>query len=518
MGRLVAQAGKIDHPTDDPSLPSFVHPGLKEVTADLEMVRDCWDLLREAKAKYLPKEPKEPQRAYQGRVMRSKYPAFYRDGVVGFAGALSRWSLRSAPTSFEAAQDNIDGEGTSLKAFLLLADALVLRDQGCLLMVDMPKSLPDSRGDEKALRRRPLLTMAERSSVLNWRTTKVAGREVPMAVTVREFHEVEVGGFGVEVEPRYRVMEGGTWRLIRLVAGKGRGRTSWAMEVVEEGVFTGAGSTPLTAPPVVWYSGAVGGGFGRGLLMLQSLAELSLAWYRKDSDQEELLHRCALPVGVRKGVPGAMGADGQVRSAPLEIGPNSIVDIPNADGDFRWEEISGSSLELREKSLERLEGLMDRQTLAFLMSGSANDRTATEAILAGAQLTASLAGVAEAKASVIQSVMALWAEMAGEQLPGDAGLAMEKGLVEKPIDIDTLRETREWFNAQLLRRGTAVSVFGRAGLLPQGVTAEDEAAGLQEEERAREEEEGETPDLNDPDGWDVPGAGPKPGAESSGQQ
>ena len=502
----MAQAEKISHPTDDPNLPSYVHPGLREVAGDLEMVRDCWDLLRDARAKYLPKEPKEPQRAYTGRVMRSKYPSFYRDGVIGFAGALSRWSLRSAPQSFEKVQDNIDGEGTSLKAFLLLADALVLRDQGCLLMVDMPKDLPANRGDERALQRRPLLTMAERSSVLNWRTVKVGGREVPIAVTVREFHEVEDGDFGVKIEPRYRVMRGGQWELIQLVESKRRG--SWEKKVVDDGVFTGAGDTPLQAPPVVWYPGAVGGGFGRGLLMLQNLAELSLSWYRKDSDQEELLHRCALPVGVRKGMPSVMGADGQPRSAPLEIGPNSIVDIPNPEGDFRWEEISGSSLELRQKSLEHLEGLMDRQTLAFLMSGSATDRTATEAILASAQLTSSLAGVAEAKMSVMQSVMALWAEMAGEQLPADAGLEMEKGLVEKPIDIDTLREMREWYNATLATRKTAVSLVARAGLLPQGMTADDEVAALEEEQKVMEEDGADTPDANDPSGWDVPGAGP----------
>ena len=123
----MAQAGRINHPTADPSLPSFVHPALADVLPDLELVRDCWDLLRDAKKKYLPKEVREPQRAYEGRVMRSNYPSFYRDGVIGFAGALSRWSLRSAPASFEAAQNNVDGEGTSLKAFLMQADSLVRR-------------------------------------------------------------------------------------------------------------------------------------------------------------------------------------------------------------------------------------------------------------------------------------------------------------------------------------------------------------------------------------------------------
>ena len=504
----MAQAGKVNHPTNDPSLPSFVHPALQEVQDDLEMVRDCWELLRGAKKKYLPRELKEPPRAYEGRVMRSNYPSFYRDGLIGFTGALSRWTLRAAPASFEAAQNNIDGEGTSLKAFLMQADSLVLRDQGCLLMVDMPQSEPQDRGTERAIGRRPLLTMAERSSVLNWRTTKIQGREVPTAVTVREFHEVEDGDYGVKIEPRYRAMRGGTWQLIKLEQdSKGR---AWTPVIVDKGEFKGARNEPLSAPPVIWYPGGIGQGFGRGLLMLQCLAELSLAWFRKGSDQEELLHRCALPVGVRKGVPSTMGPDGRQRSMPLEVGPNSIVDIPNADGDFRWEEISGSSLDLRQKSIEHLEKLMDRQTLAFLMSGSATDRTATEAILASAQLTASLAGVGESKSSVMQSVMALWAQMAGEPMPPDAGIEMEKGLVDRPIDIETLREAREWYNAALNRRETAVSLWARAGLLPQGVTAEDEAKALAEEESQREAEAGETPGVNDEAGWDVPQARPIP--------
>jgi hypothetical protein len=88
---------------------------------------------------------------------------------------------------------------------------------------------------------------------------------------------------------------------------------------------------------------------------------------------------------------------------------------------------------------------------------------------------------------------------------------MEKGLVEKPIDIDTLREVREWYNATLATRKTAVSLMARAGLLPQGRTADDEAETLDKEQKAMEEEEAPLPGLNDESTWDVPGGG----AESS---
>lgn len=506
MGQLVAGAQKIVHPSGDPSLPSFVHPALAEVSKDLELVRDCWELLHDAKEKYLPRELAEPLKAYQGRVTRSKYPSFFRDGIVGFAGALSRWTIRSAPNGFLESQNDIDGNGKSLKAFTMLADQLVLRDAGVLLMVDMPQDMPESRTAERQSGRRPILRMAERGNVLNWRTKIVGGRELPVACTVREFHEVEDGNYGVKIETRYRVMRGNQWALVRL---KMNGR-KYVPEIVKNGNFSGSKGQLLNRLPVIWYGASMDDGFGRGDLPLLSHAELTLAWFRKDSDQEELLHKCALPVGVRKGmaIAAAMGPSGG-KSPPVSIGPNSILDLPE-NASFEWQEINGSSLQRREESLRALEQLMDRQTLAFLLSGNRGaDRTATESLLASAQITASLAGIAEAKQSVMQSVMELWSEFSGESLPDNAGIEMARGLVEKPVDPDMLRVATDMFDKILLRRESVVGLAARAGLLPEGVTAEDEAKALDDIERLRDGEEGATtPDPNDPAGWmDVPANG-----------
>lgn len=85
----------ISHPTNVGSLPSFRHPALEEVYRELDLVADCWELLRgEAKERHLPKEEGEPKKAYQARVRRSSYPSFYRDGIGAFAGVLSRYELR----------------------------------------------------------------------------------------------------------------------------------------------------------------------------------------------------------------------------------------------------------------------------------------------------------------------------------------------------------------------------------------------------------------------------------------
>ena len=42
---------RLNHPTDDPALPSFVHPLLLEVMDDLEVTLDCWNGLKGAKEK-----------------------------------------------------------------------------------------------------------------------------------------------------------------------------------------------------------------------------------------------------------------------------------------------------------------------------------------------------------------------------------------------------------------------------------------------------------------------------------
>ncbi|MFN9978363.1 MAG: hypothetical protein ACK53Y_00540, partial [bacterium] len=81
---------------------------------------------------------------------------------------------------------DIDGEGNSLRAWGMAADALALRDGGCLLMCDMPKGSVESRADELIQGRRPMFSIAERRNVLNWKLQKVGRRKIPILVTVLE--------------------------------------------------------------------------------------------------------------------------------------------------------------------------------------------------------------------------------------------------------------------------------------------------------------------------------------------
>ena len=449
------------------------------MAGDLELVADCWELLRgDAKTRHLPKEGGEPKEAYEARVKRSSYPSFFRDAVHAFAGVLSRYELRGVQRGLlEAAQD-IDGEGNSLKAWGMAADALVLRDGGCLLMADMPPGRPESRAVELAQGRRPVFTVAERRNVLNWRVEKIGRRRIATACTVLEWHEVEDGDYGLKLEPRYRVMRGGQWRLLRIKGDSTQGaKGSYAVEVEAEGEFLGADGQPLATPPVVWYS-ATREGFGEGGLPLLSLANLSLDWFREYSDLKELLHRCALPVTVLKD-------PGRPPGQPLTLGPNSLVEIRDPNGSLSFAEPSGGSLDKHLQHLQSIEKLIDRSTLSFLFSGS-GDRTATQAELESAQLQANITAMAESKSSAWESLFQLWGAFTGELPKTGAGLDLLPGVTDKPVDDALLTLAGTLYDKGLLMRETVTHLAQKRGMLRPGIDGRKEAAQLAEEDAKQE--------------------------------
>jgi len=473
---------KLSHPTTRAELPSFHHPRLRGLLPQLELVADCWDLLEgDAKRRHLPKEAGEPRQAYENRLKRSSYPSFFRDGIHSFAGVLSRYSLRGAPKGLEQAAMDIDGQGNSLRKWGMQADALVLRDGGCLLMADMPNGQAESRAAELAAGRRPTYSFAERRNVLNWRLAKAGRGRVPIACTILEWHEVEDGDYGVKLEPRYRVIRGGEWRVLTIRTEGAGNSAGFTFEVATdpetgeplEGTFKGADGQPLSTPPVRWY-GATGEPFGEGGLPLLSLANLTLDWFREYSDLKELLHRCALPVAVVKGR-RMTAPDGS--PLPLTLGPNSALEFPDGNGGLEFAEPSGGSLDKHLQHLQGIEKLIDRSTLSFLFSGT-GDRTATQAELESAQLQATITAMAESKSSAWESLFQLWGAFTGD-LPGTgAGLDLLPGITDKPVDDALLTLAGTLYDKGLLMRETVTNLAQKRGMLRPGVDGKKEASQL----------------------------------------
>jgi hypothetical protein len=488
---------QLDHPIDDPSLPSYRHPALRELQEDLERAYDAFHCLRDSKAKYLPQEPEEPPEAYKARLNRAVFTDFFRDSIHAFAGVLSKFALKDPPDSLEAAAANIDLEGNSLTAWFQQADTLMLRDGAALLCVDMPPGQPGSAAEELAMGRRPYFLLRSRSKALNWRVTVANGVESLERVTFLETVEVEDGEFGVKIEPRYRVVGRGAWALFKI---ERNASNDLEAILIDQGEYIGANGQPLPVVPVVWYASDQAG-FGHGELPLRQVVEHCIEHFQRRSDLREKDHKVNMPVPVAIGrTPPAPGQ----RQKPLVIGPNSVVDLDQG-GSFTFAEPSAASLSFSQAQITEVEKLIARQTLGFLYGDNQGAKTATQAGMEGAQTESAITRIAERKASAMQQLMAIWCLFTGEQLDDEAGLSMSSSIYERPMEAADVSQLQQLAGGvELISQRSAIEELQRAGRLKVTTSVEEELERLAAERPEPAEDVGLNdlgglPPIEDPD-------------------
>jgi len=446
---------------DLPNLPTWKHPVLRDIEADLQLMADCWNGLRGVEPSYLHKENKEPDAAYRSRLARSTYVPSFRKAVEAMSGILSQFMVSDLPQSFEWQLDDVDEMGNSLASFLAIADSLAMRDGGCAVLVEMPQQVAvDSEADRLAMNRMPYLVLIERRNILNWKTEVIAGQERLTQATVMEWRQVETGNFGFTTEPFFRVLTPGgfqVWAINRQLGATQK------MRLVEEGF------TSIPEVPLVWYSPQPQR-WGNGMPPFRELALLTLQHYRSRSDLAELLHRCALPVPVRR---GALFMDGQ-NPPPLVIGPNSVVDVP-VDGDFSFAEPTGSSLQQQQDHLRHIEELINNETLAFMSGKEAV--TATQARLQAGQVQSGLALAGSQKASLFEQLQLLWCAYTEEEPTGSLQIVAQA--LEAKLDPQQVGQVKALADGGYLSRSTLLEILQRGGVLPVDFDLDAEVVGLE---------------------------------------
>ncbi len=479
----------INHPTNDPSLVSYHRPELVKLLPQLEQAYDCWTLLNAdglgaAKEKYLHREPAEPAEAYRSRLQRSTYTPVYRDSIRAYAGLLGRFQIIDAPPSMEAHDGNVDLQGSTMQSFLTLCDEMVLRDGGAFIMVDiMPENGVNNFFDQISDGRHPYLISINRCDVVNWQVTYDRGREVVERVTVRQLRSVQdpESQYGAKVEPVYFVLTPGkveTYRIVKSDASR------WRNQKIDEI------ATSMPIIPLVWY-GATTNRFAQGDLPMDGLADLSIQHFQMRSDLSELLHKCAMPVPVRKGAP--IGPNGQ--PAPLILGPNTAVDLPSEGGEFGFAEPSGKSLERHQSEIRHIEELMDRSSLNFLYGASVS--TATEAALRASQVASSVSALIRNKAASFDTIMRLWAWYAGEQssITAESGLSINDSLISKPIEASGIAQMVNLYSTGLLSRRTILDELQRGGVLDPDLVVDQEIERIEEDRQEKLETQMEESEL-----------------------
>ena len=161
----------------------------------LQLVADCWNLLdgtggQSRRGLYLPQGSKEPEAAYRQRLANARPSGFFRDALRTYAGMLASVQWRELPASLAGLLSDVDGLGTDLGVFLFLADLLVLRDGGVLVLVLPAEHRWPSEGHrQEAIRRGdrlslPRLALVPRRDCLDWQLAN--GDGLPQRIRWRE--------------------------------------------------------------------------------------------------------------------------------------------------------------------------------------------------------------------------------------------------------------------------------------------------------------------------------------------
>jgi hypothetical protein len=470
---------KINHPTDDPKLPSYHHPTLVDVEGDLKRAWACWQYLRGVKADYLPKEPAEPNDAYQARLDRAVYAGFFRDSIESFAGILSRFQLRNPPATMEQYWADINAEGDDGRTFLMTADAMLMRDGGVCLGVEMSPEGAQSRAEELNTGKRPYLVTRARNVMLNWQVGMFSGIEIPILATFLEVEEInDPDGFGVRHEPRYRVIRPGEWTLYKLVEQKGNGGGFRAQEI-DAGQYLQPNGQPLPVCPIIWYS-IDGDQFGTGGMPLRQVMELDLEHFRMRSDLNEKRHRISMPVPVREGVPQPPPGMPPER---LVLGPNSVVDVPLGGG-FHFAEPLATSLKDQMDGIAHVEAMIRQKTMSFAYSSDgAAAKTATQVSLEAANVKNSITKMAARKESAMQRLMWIWCLFTGEQLSPEAGINMANSIYDRPLNPQERVQLIAEVDAGLVSRETAIEMLQRGGVNDITQSVDEELGRIRADER-----------------------------------
>jgi len=373
---------------------------------------------------YLPKMSDEPPEEWVARVKRAYFKYRFQKAIISSSGFLAEFVLDDkVPESIRLNQDNIDGEGNSLKLFLEKADQKALRDEHCFILVDFPK-MPTTADGEPAIidafseaehNRRPYLVLIDAIDVLNWEIETINGLKKITQVTIRETYTEKTGRFNSEIKTQYRVLYPGGYEVWKF-------SNKDTLEIVEDGVST------FSEVPLVVYSVTDDGNLFSGYPPLYPLAELDLELYQKSSQKDEALLKSNMPLyNLNELNPKPRPPGEEHQSRRVSLGPNSVLWNVQAS----VVEPSGSAIAETQADLDRLLLQAEQMTLAF-QSGYFSPPTATEVNAASSTKRASLVTMARAKESAVAKIFKLWAAWMGESKEG--GIIVDRTLIQAAID------------------------------------------------------------------------------------
>jgi hypothetical protein len=440
--------------------PDVKHPARVQMEDAWRLCRDLaagQDAVVAGRARYLPRHPGEHLDDFKLRLTFAELFNAFRRTISAGVGLLMQTPPKlpdDASEDFVSDWDNIDGRGTKGPVFAkrFTADAMVT-GLGAIL-VDFPKvAAPEllSKADELARGLRPYWVHLRAEQIISWRFASIDGQSVLAQFVFRQEVEEPDGEFGVACVTYYRVfrravgrayddngievdqiadvVEWQLWKETRQAGGRAK------LERTDAGFLRGIDEIPIAV--------CVVGDDPDGFMCsppLKDLADVNVSHYRLQTDRNYLLHLGCVPQPVRNMFPAA-----DKEAGVTKVSASTVMDFDSKDGNFRWEEITGSAFEPSERDLKTKEQRMGALGLSFLAPDTRHAETAKAKQIDSTAQNATLTTVADAVESCLEGAERLHMKYR-KQPDAVIGMAVNREyekIAMDPVLVDTLSKMEQ---------------------------------------------------------------------------
>ena len=449
---------------------------VNSIGSEYSIMAEKWELLhalmggtrtmREGKTRWLAKEPRESNEAYENRLNRSFLYNYYRDTIDKLVSKpFSRpvICLGGASVQTKEWEDNMDLSGKNITQFARDVFTAGVTYGLSHILIDFPRISPNvTLADEREAGVRPLFVHVNPTQVIGWRTeTLDTGKERLTQVRIHERKTEPDGEFGDKEVDYIRVFTPDTWELWR----KDKDEEEYNQVSFGEHSF---GEVPL----VTYYVSQTG--TLTATPPMEDLAWLNLAHWQSMSDQRNILRF------ARVGILFAAGFSEEEMEEGITIGPNQLIRSTNSDARVSYVEHKGNAISTGQEDLDKLEERMKVLGLQPIVQRSGN-QTATGRVLDESRTHTSIQAWIRALENTLRKAFEYASSWTNSELPSDFSIDINNdfGLSERiGDDIRSLIEMRK---AALLSGDTFLREVKRRGLLSEVVDIEAELGSIEEE-------------------------------------
>jgi hypothetical protein len=414
---------------------------------------------------FLPKEPRENEKAYWVRLQRTVLFPGYRKTITSLAAKPFRRPVTledGAPPQIEDLIVNIDNTGRNLTSFAhdIFTDAM--NDGIAYILVDYPIVQAGATvADERTAGVRPYFCALRAEDVIEARFETDGAAERLTRVRIRIETTEPDGDFGEKIVRRVKVITPNTYQ-VWIESPDNVIDNGWSIE--SEGVntlgeialvpvFTGRVAPFVATPP------------------LEDLAYLNLRHWQSQSDQDNILHVARVPILFVKGLP---------KSTQIEVGPNSMVRAESATADMKYVEHTGAAIDAGQKDLDSLREQMAVLGYEPLISRPGAGITATQRAIDAAEAQADLQAWARALENALEKAFAFaaqWLRLADIDI--DVLIDTDFSLsIREEMDIRAITQARAQGD---LSRETFWNEMRRRNILPESFDPLEEQSLIEKE-------------------------------------